>query len=80
MRDTSNSADDMQSPELERLLTDREAEGLLNVHHGYLPKDRVGTARIPFVKIGRSVRYRPSDIRNFIASNLRKSTSDTAGG
>ncbi len=63
---------------IEPLLTDREAEALLAVHNGFLAKDRVGPARIPFVKIGRSVRYRPSDIRTFIAGSLRKSTSDTA--
>ena len=65
--------------DFEPLRTDRQAEEFLNVHHGFLAKDRVGKARIPFVKIGRSVRYRPSDLRAFVASNVRKSTSDTAG-
>ncbi len=71
------SNDSLSAP-IERLLTDREAEALLNVHRGYLPKDRVGPARIPFVKIGRSVRYRPADIRAFIDGSVRKSTSDVA--
>lgn len=31
---------------------------------------------IPFVKIGRSVRYRPSDVEEFEASHVRRSTSD----
>jgi hypothetical protein len=61
---------------IERLLTSDEAEVLLNVHHGFLAKDRVGTARIPFVKIGRSVKYKPSDLRRFIERSTRASTSD----
>ncbi len=61
---------------IEPLLTDREAEALLHVHRGFLPKDRIGAARIPFVKIGRAVRYRPSDIRAFIDASVRRSTSD----
>ncbi len=60
----------------DRLLTTTEAEQILGVHAGFLNKDRVEKARIPFVKIGRSVRYRRPDIEAFIAANVRKSTSD----
>jgi len=35
---------------------------------------------IPFIKIGRSVRYRLSDVEEFEASNTRKSTSDVGHG
>jgi hypothetical protein len=62
----------------EPLWTDKEAEAYLNMHQGFLAKDRVGPARIPFVKIGRAVRYRPADIRAFIAASTRMSTSDLA--
>lgn len=66
------------SPEaIERLLSSDEAEALLSVHHGFLAKDRVGKARIPFVKIGRSVKYKPSDLRRFIERSTRTSTSDS---
>lgn len=66
-------------PKMDRLLTTSDAEQALGVHAGFLNKDRIGKARIPFVKIGRSVRYRRSDVETFIASNLRKSTSDIGG-
>jgi hypothetical protein len=58
------------------LLTDREAETLLNVGRGFLAKDRIGRARIVHVKIGRAVRYRLADVQAFIESSVRKSTSD----
>jgi hypothetical protein len=64
----------------EQLIRDDEAEAILRVHDGFLAKDRLGRARIPFVKIGRAVRYRRADIEAFIAANLRKSTSDTGAG
>ena len=64
---------------MDRLLTTSDAEQALGVHAGFLNKDRLGKARIPFIKIGRSVRYRRSDVEYFIASNLRKSTSDIGG-
>lgn len=65
-------------PADEPLWTDKEAEAHLHMHKGFLAKDRVGRARIPFVKIGRAVRYRPDDIRAFIAASTRASTSDIA--
>ena len=34
---------------------------------------------VPFVKIGRAVRYRVADILAFEESNLRRSTSDKGG-
>jgi hypothetical protein len=75
MRDSTQEAAEQQ---IEPLLTDREAETLLAVHDGFLAKDRVSTGRIPFVKIGRAVRYQPSDVRAFIAANLRASTSSAS--
>lgn len=62
---------------LEPLLTDRQTEAVLNVHPGFLAKDRLGKARIPFIKLGRAVRYRPADVRAYLAAQLRTSTSDT---
>ena len=34
----------------------------------------------PFVRIGRVVRYRQSDIETFLAGQLRRSTSDPGDG
>jgi len=64
------------APKIDRLLTTTEAEQILGVHAGFLNKDRIVSARIPFVKIGRSVRYRRFDVEAFITANVRKSTSD----
>lgn len=41
--------------------------------------DRVKGAGAPFVKIGRLVRYRLSDVMTWEDANLRRSTSDTGG-
>jgi len=41
-----------------------------------LNKRRVFGDGPPFLKIGRSVRYRPSDLDAWAATRLRKSTSD----
>jgi hypothetical protein len=40
---------------------------------------RVSGGHVPFVKIGRSVRYRLSDVLAFEDAAFRRSTSDNAG-
>ena len=61
----------------DRLLTSDEVETMLGVAPGYCAKDRIGTARIPHVKFGKCVRYRPADVHAFIDASVRRSTSDT---
>lgn len=39
-------------------------------------KDRIQGRGPVFVKLGSSVRYRPSDVADYIASNLRQNTSE----
>ena len=58
------------------LLRDGDVERMLGLGKGWCAKDRLGQARIPFIKIGRSVRYRPADVEAFIEASVRKSTSD----
>lgn len=41
-----------------------------------LQKDRLSGVGIPFIRVGRLVRYRPSDVEAWIAKNVRISTSD----
>jgi predicted DNA-binding transcriptional regulator AlpA len=62
----------------DRLLTSEEVEKMLGVGPGWCAKDRISTARIPHVKIGKSCRYRRTDVQAFIATSMRRSTSDTA--
>ena len=44
-----------------------------------LQNQRVTGDGIPFVKLGRSVRYRLSDVEAWEAARVRTSTSDTGG-
>jgi len=65
------------------LLTTQEAAAILKSSSRTLEGWRVsGMVEIPFLKIGRSVRYRRLDILAVAEKNLRRTTSDpgTAGG
>jgi predicted DNA-binding transcriptional regulator AlpA len=59
-----------------RLLRDDEVEAILGVADGWAAKDRLTKARIPYLKIGRSVRYRARDVQAYLESCVRRSTSD----
>ncbi len=61
----------------DRLLTSEEVEKMLRVGPGWAAKDRIASARIPHIKIGKCVRYREADVRAFIDASMRRSTSDT---
>jgi predicted DNA-binding transcriptional regulator AlpA len=62
---------------LDRLLSDREVERITGRARSTLQKDRVAGRGIPFVRLGRLVRYRESDVERHNA-NLRtyRSTSE----
>lgn len=60
------------------LMTTEDAAKRLGVSASKLAKDRLTGASPPFVKIGASVRYRASDLDEFVASRVRRSTSDAA--
>lgn len=61
------------------LLTTKQAAEYLGVSAAFLERDRWAGARIPFVKIAsRSVRYRRSDLDQFIEQQIRYSTSEDA--
>lgn len=65
------------------LLTVREMAARLNVGVSTLNRMRVEGTGPPFVKLGRSVRYHPDDGDEWVASNIRRSTSEvsaSAGG
>lgn len=53
------------------LLKQNEAAALLGVSAKWLERDRWVGPSIPFVKFGRSIRYRASDIAAFIEANLQ---------
>jgi len=62
---------------LDTLLSDRDVEKITGRARSTLQKDRVSGTGIKFVKIGRLVRYRESDVRSYLAAlPARRSTSE----
>jgi excisionase family DNA binding protein len=59
-----------------QLLNTKQAANYLAVSNAFLERDRWAGARIPFIKIGsRAVRYRLSDLEDYIEGCIRTSTS-----
>ena len=52
---------------LDPLLSDREVAALISRARPTLQKDRLRGGGIPFVKLGRQVRYRRSDVERWFA-------------
>jgi hypothetical protein len=61
--------------EHDELLTESEAAQLRRQSVRTLQAERLRGGGCPFVKLGRSVRYRRSDVLNFIEARLMNSTS-----
>ena len=63
---------------MDKLLDTKEAAELLGVSHFFLERDRWAGAKIPFIQIGdRAVRYKLEDLKSYIESHRRRSTSDS---
>jgi predicted DNA-binding transcriptional regulator AlpA len=63
---------------MEHLLSDRELSRVTGRSVSTLQKDRLKGEGVPFVRIGRLVRYRPSDVETWLATRRTfRSTSDT---
>lgn len=52
-----------------KLLNDKQTSEMINVSTRFLQHDRVTKRRIPFIKIGRFVRYREEDLEKFLEEN-----------
>jgi predicted DNA-binding transcriptional regulator AlpA len=52
----------------DQLLSDRDVEKITGRAQSTLQKDRVAGKGIPFVRMGRLVRYRQSDVNAYLAS------------
>ena len=61
-----------------QLLTVEETAKILRCSKSSLNKWRLTGAGPRFVRLGRSVRYRPADIVNYFAEQTRSSTSESA--
>lgn len=63
---------------LKQLLNTKEAAQYRGISKAFLERDRWAGARVPFIKIGsRAVRYRLSDLNDYIEKQVRFSTSQT---
>jgi hypothetical protein len=64
-----------------RLLSDRDVERITERARSTLQKDRVRGTGIPFVRVGRLVRYRPADVSDYLNSlPICRSTSESDNG
>ena len=59
----------------EPLWTTEQGARFCNESKSTWDKRRLAGEGPPFLKLGRSVRYRPSDVRDWMKSQLRRSTS-----
>jgi predicted DNA-binding transcriptional regulator AlpA len=62
--------------EVHAMMTPQDAAAHLGLSVGRLAKMRLTGDTPPFAKIGASVRYRRDDLDAWLASRMRKSTSD----
>ncbi len=63
-----------------RLLTEKEVEAEYGINHRTLQPWRVRGCGQKFLKIGRSVRNLRKDIEAWLASKIRRTTSDSGVG
>jgi len=61
------------------LLTSRELAAMLGLKPRTVDMMRVSADGCPYIKIGRLVRYRLSDVELWLSQHERRSTSDTNG-
>jgi predicted DNA-binding transcriptional regulator AlpA len=66
------------SPALEPLLSVAQVAKLTGRAVSTLEKDRLTGHGPRYVKLGRLVRYRPADVRAWLAERIRRSTSEGA--
>jgi predicted DNA-binding transcriptional regulator AlpA len=59
-------------PDLETLIDENEIARIFGRPVSTLQKDRVEKRGPPYIKIGRHVRYRPSDVKAWLDANERR--------
>lgn len=62
-------------PELSQLLNQTEFCNHARKSEAWAERARLEGTGPPYIKIGRSVRYRASDVEDWLEANLRRSTS-----
>lgn len=66
------------STDIEPLLTENQVSQLIGRAVPTLQKDRLRGDGPPFLKVGRHVRYRPSDVKAWLDARAYKSTAEYA--
>lgn len=62
-----------------QLLNTQQAAEFLGVSVAFLERDRWAGARVPFIKVGsRAVRYKQSDLDQYIEACRQRSTSEVS--
>jgi hypothetical protein len=61
----------------ERLLTPKDAADYLRLSPSWLAKSRMRGDGPPYVKLGRSIRYRETDLVHWMKARRRLSTSES---
>lgn len=64
------ATDQPQSPIPDRLLTQAQVSEIICMSEAWLEQSRFKGTGLPYVKIGRSIRYRSSDINSFVTANV----------
>jgi hypothetical protein len=64
---------------MENLISDRELSRVTGRSRSALQKDRLKGDGVPFVKVGRLVRYRPSDVQTYLATLPTFGSTSDAG-
>lgn len=72
----SSTPDAEPVPQVELAWDTPRAAKALSLSETWLEQMRLKGNGPPFVKIGRRVLYRPADVSEWLATNLRRSTSD----
>ena len=72
---TTQQYANLSSHSAERMLKDKELAARHNRSVRTVQADRISGVGVPYVKIGRSVRYRLSDILAFEEKHLRRSSN-----
>jgi predicted DNA-binding transcriptional regulator AlpA len=68
--------DGLSDQDAERLLTVGEAANFLRLSLSWLAKARMRGDGPPYVKLGRSIRYRETDLVHWTKGHVRLSTSE----
>jgi predicted DNA-binding transcriptional regulator AlpA len=73
-----HDGDDMAYPDLNMLLTSREAAALLRLSERTMERHRVTGTGPRYIALGRAIRYRRCDLLDWIERAARQSTSEPA--